>query len=91
MTDTFKGYNAKLRAADGEFSFTKNITSDSYPVLSSRQPRGTVATLTSPQGLAMKDSLVYADGSDLYYNGERVAGIVLSTAEDKCPKQFVSM
>ncbi len=91
VTDKFLGINKNVITSDGEFNFTENVTTDSYPALSSREKRGTVTALNSPSGLAMKDSLVYADGADLYYNGERVAGITLSTVPEKCPKTFVSM
>lgn len=90
MTERFRGLNKGLRTGAGEFSDMENITLDYYPVTGSRRKRGTVTALTSPAGLAAKDSLVYADGADLYYNGEKVAGIVLSTADGK-PKTFVSM
>ncbi|MCD8036036.1 MAG: hypothetical protein LUE88_01440 [Clostridiales bacterium] len=91
VTDRFLGINKNVITSDGEFSFTENVTMDSYPALSSRERRGMVTELNSPSGLAMKDSLVYADGADLYYNGERVEGIVLSTLSANCPKKFVSM
>lgn len=91
MTDGFKGYNRNLRAADGEFYDTKNLTNDFYPVLSSRNLRGSVSTLMNPSGMAVKDSLVYADGTDLFYNGKKVEGITLSTLDENCPKKFVSM
>ena len=91
MTTRFNGYNHSLKTMDGEFYETKNLTTDYYPLAASRQRRGTVAALASPQGLTAKDSLVYADGADLYYNGERVPGIVLSGIPDKQPKKFVSM
>lgn len=91
MTEGFGGYNRNLRMPDGEFYDTKNLTNDFYPVLSSRRLRGSVAKLNNPSGMAVKDSLVYADGSDLFYNGKKVEGITLSTLEENCPKKFVSM
>ena len=91
MTTVFSGMRRGHKQGDGEFYETKNLTTDYYPLAASRQRRGTVAALASPQGLTAKDSLVYADGADLYYNGERVPGIVLSGIPDKQPKKFVSM
>ena len=41
--------------------------------------------------MTARDSLIYADGADLYYNGKKVDGLVLSTEKEKCPKKFVSM
>lgn len=90
-TTEFKGYNHNLRISSGEFYDTKNLTSDYYPLLASRPERGIESELTSPQGIIAKDSLAYVDGSTLYYAGEAVTGVVLSTAESKCPKQLVSM
>lgn len=91
VTNRFLGINKNVMMSAGELSFTENVTMDCYPVLSSRKKRGTVTVLKAPSGLAMKDSLVYADGADLYYNGERVEGITLSTLPESCPKTFVSM
>lgn len=90
-TDRFKGINRGLRSGDGEFYDTKNMTNDFYPVLSSRKKRGVVTKLNDPVGMAVKDGLIYADGSDLYYNGNKVEGVVLSTLYDNCPKRFVGM
>lgn len=91
MTDRFGGYNHNDRIADGEFYFTENLTTDLYPLAASRKKRGIISKLTAPSGMAVKDSLVYADGSSLYYNGNKVEGIVLSTLPENCPKTFVGM
>lgn len=91
MTSEFKGYNHNLKIGDGEFFDMTNMTADYYPLAGSRDRRGIVSKLNSPQGLTAKDGLVYADGADLYYNGQKVAGITLSTLEENCPKNFVSM
>ena len=40
MVDTFRGYNHNLRIGDGEAWDMRNMTSDLYPVLSPRKPRG---------------------------------------------------
>ncbi|GFI61257.1 hypothetical protein IMSAG049_00414 [Clostridiales bacterium] len=90
-TDKFWGYNNGLRISQGELAYTKNLTSDRFPVLASRTKRGSVTTLSSPQGLAAKDCLIYVDGSGLYFNGNRVSGVVLSTLAENCPKKLVSM
>ena len=90
-THLFKGYNDKYRVSDGELNFTKNMTLDNFPLLTSRRRRGILANLTNPQGMIAKDALMYVDGSDLYYNGAKVAGVVLSTLEKNCPKKLVSI
>ena len=38
--EVFGGYNHNLRIGDGEFYDMKNMTSDFYPVMSPREPRG---------------------------------------------------
>lgn len=90
MLDIFKGYNHNLLIGDGEFFDMKNMTSDYYPLISPRGKRGVYAAPTSAQGLIAKDNLCYVDGSDFVINGYHVA-MGLSTAEDDCPKQLISM
>ena len=91
MTTEFGGYNHSLKPREGEFFDTENITTDYYPIASGRKKRGIVRRLNSPSGMTAQDSLIYADGADLYYNGKKVDGLVLSTEKEKCPKKFVSM
>lgn len=90
MIDVFKGYDHNLRIEDGEFYDMQNMTSDHYPVLSPRGKRGVYASPASPQGLIAKDTLCYVDGTEFVMNDYRV-DMGLSTAEDDCPKQLVSM
>ena len=86
MVDTFKGYNHNLRIGDGEFFDMKNMTSDSYPVLSPRGKRGVYASPTAPSGLVAKDSLCYVDGSKFVIN-EYTVDMNLNEK----PKQLISM
>ena len=86
MVDTFKGYNHNLRIGDGEFFDMKNLTSDSYPVLSPRGKRGIYASPASPTGLIAKDALCYVDGTDLVINGYHID---MGLSDE--PKQLVSM
>ena len=90
MVDVFKGYNHNLRINNGEFFDMKNMTSDYYPVLSPRGKRGFYAKPGSPQGIIAKDSLCYVDGSDFVIGMYRI-DMGLSTAEEACPKQLISM
>lgn len=90
IVDIFKGYNHNLRISDGEFFDMKNLTSDFYPLISPRGKRGVYAAPVSAQGLIAKDNLCYVDGSNFVINGYPVA-MGLSTAEDDCPKQLISM
>ena len=86
MVDVFKGYNHNLRIGDGEFFDMKNMTSDSYPVLSPRGKRGVYASPASPTGLIAKDALCYVDGTDFVINEYRID---MGLSDE--PKQLVSM
>lgn len=90
MTDKFLGYNANLRCNEGEFSEMRNMTSDYYPVLSPRRKRDIVAEVGNPQGIICKDALAYVDGENLIYGGKTFE-LGLSTFENDCPKQLISM
>jgi hypothetical protein len=41
MIDVFKGYNHNIRIGEGEFYDMTNLSSDNYPTISPRKPRGT--------------------------------------------------
>lgn len=90
MLDVFKGYNHNLRIGDSEFYDMKNMTSDHYPLLAPRGKRGVYAEPGNAQGMISKDSLCYVDGSQFVMNGYPVE-MGLSTAEEDCPKQLISM
>jgi hypothetical protein len=81
----FKGLNHKESIPNNQFYEMKNLTSDLYPVLASRKPRGTVRHLSKPNGLCDKNALAWVDGSSFYYDG-----VVKGTVSDT-PKQFASM
>lgn len=91
VTDAWYGVNRNLRIANGELSDDLNMSAKDFPVLSTRQHRGIGTSIASPQGMIAKDSLAYVDGADLYYNGYKVTGVVLSTATTDQPKQLVGM
>lgn len=90
MVDVFKGYNHNLRIDDGEFFDMKNMTSDYYPLTSPRGNRGVYASPEAPSGLIAKDTLCYVDGSYFVMDGYPI-DMGLSTAEEDCPKQLISM
>lgn len=90
MVDVFRGYNHNLRIGSGEFYDMKNMTSDYYPVLSPRGRRGVYAKPASPQGLIAKEHLCYVDGEDFVIGDTRIY-MALSTLEEDCPKELVSM
>ena len=86
MSDAFLGYNHNLRISENEFYDMKNLTSDSYPVLSPRKQRGVYENKGSFKGLISKDALCYVDGSNFVINKYAIdMGL-----NDK-PKQLVSM
>ena len=44
IMDKFLGYDKRLSAAEGSFVEMRNLSSDKYPMLSPRKPRGLIAT-----------------------------------------------
>ena len=83
---TFYGLNEKDITGEQEFSDMQNITSDLFPGLSMRKARGEVIkTVSKPNGLFYKNGLLYVDGTNLYYKGEKVG-----TVEDS-EKKMVGM
>ena len=90
MIDTFRGYNHNLLIGDGEFFDMKNMTSNHYPILSPRGKRGVHIEPAAPQGLIAKDTLCYVDGTNFVMDGYTI-DMGLSTAEEDCPKQLISM
>ena len=87
LVDVFKGYNHNLRIGEGEFYDMKNLSSDSYPVLSPRPKRGIYATPKAPRGMVAKDALCYVDGDTLYINKYPITDskMKLYTECDSCP------
>lgn len=83
----FGGLDKRPGAPLGTFEFLENMTGAAYPALRSRTKRGTVATLTGyGGGMAVKDALVYVDGTNLYCNGIKT-NLVLTEGD----KQLISM
>lgn len=82
----FGGYNHTLGASDGEIYDMTNMTSDNYPVLSPRQQRYTLRTLTKPHGIFNHgDKMMWVDGTSFYYDGT-----VYGTVADS-DKQFATV
>lgn len=65
----FNGLNHNLGAGDGELWSMRNLTSDYYPLLATRQKRRFFRKLTTPNGIFSWDALAWVDGTDFYYNG----------------------
>lgn len=78
----FKGLNRKSVIADGELRDMWNLSSDEYPCLSQRKPRGTyrkMGGLTNPTDMISKDGklAVIADGA-FYFDGVMYPALSLS-------------
>ena len=71
----FLGYNGTDRAGKGEFTAMENLSSDRFPLLSPRKPRGTLRTLTKANGLLAGEKLLWADGTGLFYDGKKVGTV----------------
>lgn len=87
VTDTFAGYNHRLKISDGEFYYTENLTTEYSPLLAERRKRGLVKKLTAAGGLLGKDKLAYVDNGTLYYSNAATPVTDLSSGA----KQLVSM
>lgn len=100
-TTTFYGLNRAMVASEGELEDMRNMTSDHYPVLSTRVHRVTPAwpgvegggkvTFDNPQGMLGTDRLIVCDGGKVYVDGVEVPGIGLSTEAAMEPKHLVAM
>ena len=66
ITDTFRGYNHNLKISDGEMYDTVNLSTDYYPMLAPRKPRGKIDDYnpTEPSGMIVKQG---ADGVPVLY------------------------
>lgn len=94
MVDVFRGYNHNLCIGDGEFYNMKNMTSDHYPVLAPRKPRGiyfkksNVIPLGANALIAKHNKLCFAQGNRFVVDGMPMeAGLDDITGQ----KQLISM
>ena len=72
----FGGINKGLVTADHEFADMYNMSSDKFPAIATRKPRGEVLkTLKKPHGLFYKNGLIYVDGSEVYYKDQKIAEV----------------
>ena len=83
----FAGINRLPSADEQELYSSKNLTSDYFPNLAPRQKRSRLIKLSSPNGLASKNGLAWVDGTQFFYNGQKIDGITLTDSE----KQLVGM
>lgn len=97
MIQEFRGYNHNLRIGEGEMFDDMNLSSDRYPVLAPRKPRGLYDLLKNEDGtpaingringMIEKDALCYVAGTQFYIGNLPIIGLDLSDT----PKQLVSM
>lgn len=67
----FGGYNHTAGAKDGQIWDMLNMTSDEYPVLSTRKRAWEARKADRPYGLHVNDGLYWVDGTDFMKDGER--------------------
>ena len=67
VVEMFGGYNHNLRISNSEFYDMSNLTSNEYPVMSTRNKRGIVKKLDSCNGIMAKGKLAYIEGKKLVY------------------------
>lgn len=87
FTDSFSGYRRRLKIDEGELYDCMNLSTQHYPLLSSRKKRGRVRSFSAPGGLVAKERLGWVDEGVLYYGGEPTPLVDLSPGE----KQLVGM
>lgn len=87
VTDTFYGYNHRMKINAGEFFDMKNLSTKDFPMLSTRPKRGIVSEIPGFQGMLAKDKLAYVADGILYYDGAATPVKGLSAGE----KQMCSM
>ena len=66
MLPAFRGYHRAQRISDGEFYTMENLSSDHYPVLSTRAPRRLAPLDGTITGMAGYDMLYYVANGTLY-------------------------
>lgn len=81
----FGGLNNNLSARDGEIVWMENMSSREFPLLTPRNQRALVQTVSDPYGIGARDELYWVSGTGFYYKG------VLKGTVEKSPKQFAAM
>ena len=72
----FGGLDTRDVIEETSFADMKNMSSDYFPAIGPRKPRGDVLkTLAKPNGLYWKNGIAYVDGTELYYNDKKVGEV----------------
>lgn len=90
MLNKFRGYRHELACDEGQMYDMQNLTSDFYPMLSTRPGRSVFAEPINCQGIISKDVFCYVDGPEIVIGDQRIS-LGLSTDPAKCPKRLISM
>lgn len=83
ITTYFNGLDHRLTCREGSFYNLKNVTTEEYPVLSTRHKRTKGITFTNFNGIMDKDVLVWVDGTTLYVDGDAkqlASGVTLTNS-----------
>lgn len=73
---SFLGLNHQTVIQENEFSDMRNMTTDAYPALATRDFHGEVEKhLEKPNGLFWKNGLAYVDGTELFYRDQKIADV----------------
>ena len=91
MVNSFGGYNHNDVISANEFYDMKNMSSSNYPVLSPREKRGTISSITKPNGIFSKGCLYWVDGTCFYGNDGTDGAATLRGTVSDTKKQFASM
>lgn len=71
VIDAFGGYNHNLRINENEFYDMQNMTSDNWPLLTPRGPRGTYEDEKHARNIIAKDKLCYVSDTDFVIGNDR--------------------
>lgn len=86
LLSTFYGYKHTLLTEAGAFYDCANMTSDSFPVIRTRDRRRIVTEYAATvDGIVGKGKLGYVSGGKFYYDGTEVCSVISGS------KKFVSM
>jgi len=88
IVDVFRGYNHNFKISDGEFYDMENLSSDEYPLLTPRKPRGIYTKTTAPQGIVSKGELCYVDGAEFVIGQSRYD---MGLSGNAAQKEMISM
>lgn len=79
----FAGYDRRPAPREGGLAQMRNLSTDEYPFLVTRRPRGRVRALVRPHGLFALNGLLVADGTVLCHDGVPVDGLTLTDTDKR--------